>query len=84
MNTRARVTLARPSLMLVGVAAALGTATNSMPVGLGVGLAVTVVLMVVFTRAGARKRHPGAGDGTDAGHGTDRVQGPGDDTDPPA
>lgn len=81
---RARMGFAGSIIIGLGVAAALGTATNSMPVGLGVGLAVTVVLMVVFTRAGARKRHPGAGDGTDAGHGTDRVQGPGDDTDPPA
>ena len=81
---RARIGFAGSIVIGLGVAAALGPAMNSMPVGLGVGLAVTVVLMVVFTRAGSRKQHRGAGDGTDAGDVTDPVQGPGDDTDPPA
>ncbi|HWU27732.1 MAG TPA: hypothetical protein VN041_01390 [Microbacterium sp.] len=82
---RARMGFAGSIVIGLGVAAALGTATNSMPIGLGVGLAVTVVLMVVFTRAGSRKRRPSAAGSTgpDAAD-TDREHRPDDDADTPA
>ena len=82
---RARMGFAGSIIIGLGVAAALGTATNSMPIGLGVGLAVTVVLMVVFTRAGSRKRHPGTAGGTESDAAeTDREHRPDDDAETPA
>jgi Flp pilus assembly protein TadB len=63
---RARMGFAGSILIGLGVAAALNAATHSMGVSLGIGLAMTIVFMVVFTRR-PRRRHPDAGDETDAG-----------------
>lgn len=65
---RARMGFAGSILLGLGVAAAMNAATHDGGVSLGIGLAMTVVFMIVFTRK-QRRRHPNAGDETDAGDG---------------